>query len=100
MLDLVQIILALLGFVLGIILIVAQLQLFAIRRLLETLVQQTRSQGAPAPPERAPLPPTPAEQKRSTIGRRGQWVLTIIVVALLIIFVVFVIVGVNSWPKQ
>ncbi len=93
--DLVQFVLALLGFVLGIILIVAQLQLFAIRRLLEILVQQTRPQGTPTQAGGPTTLPrlTPAEQKRNRI-------VTIVVVALLIAFVVFVIVGVNSWPKH
>lgn len=76
MLDLVQFVLALLGVVLGIILIIAQFQLFAIRRLLETLVQQMqtpaqqgRPEGAPAQvlpvnrPAVADLPPrTPAQR--------------------------------------
>ena len=45
--DAAGIILGLVGVVVGIVLMVAQFQLFAIRRLLETLVQQTRPEGAP-----------------------------------------------------
>ena len=47
--DTVYFILALLGVVVGVILVAAQLQLFAIRRLLETLVKETRPQGVSEP---------------------------------------------------
>lgn len=73
--DAAGLVLGLVGVVVGIVLMVAQFQLFAIRRLLETLVQQTRPEGAPfqtAGPDRSVrhdnLPPvTAAEQKKGRI---------------------------------
>ena len=76
--DAVEFVLALACLVVGIVIIIAQLQLFAIRRLLETLVQQMQTfvqQGRPegvstqplpvARPTVANLPPLTPAQRRS-----------------------------------
>jgi hypothetical protein len=83
--DVIELVLALVGLVVGIVLMIAQFQLFAIRRLLEMLVAQTQapSGGRLGPgvgnlppltpaqlhrPADADLPPlTPAQQKKRRI---------------------------------
>ena len=79
--DVIELVLALVGLVVGIVLMIAQFQLFAIRRLLETLVQQMqtfvqqgRPEGASTQPLPVPrhivanLPPlTPAQQKQNRV---------------------------------
>jgi hypothetical protein len=106
--ELVTMVLYLIGLVLSIVLIVAQLQMFAVRRLLEELVALTKAAGEPTtavvvPPHLQPLqrrsiaePPAAGE-----VYEQKKWRPLIIAAAIIVLFIIIVAtVATNVAPHQ
>ena len=105
--DAVELVLALVGLVVGIVLMIAQFQLFAIRRLLEMLVAQTQALpgdrlgsvhlGVGNPP---PLTPAqlhrPADANLPPLTPARKWRNRVILGAILIAVVALLIFGIHA----